>query len=80
MLLFGSLSILLNVFQISYSAILIECKSGVDIVFPSIEIIFICAQVLYFIPLEIRSFSLSHSWDPKGGRVGIWETWESGCT
>ncbi|KAK2536878.1 proton channel OTOP3 isoform X1 [Columba livia] len=46
-LLFGSLSILLNVFQISYSAILIECKSGVDIVFPSIEIIFICAQAFF---------------------------------
>ncbi|NXW93100.1 OTOP3 protein, partial [Alopecoenas beccarii] len=47
LLLFGSLSILLNVFQISYSAILIECKSGVDIVFPSIEIIFICAQAFF---------------------------------
>ncbi|NWW98306.1 OTOP3 protein, partial [Caloenas nicobarica] len=46
-LLFGSLSILLNVFQISYSTILIECKSGVDIVFPSIEIIFICAQAFF---------------------------------
>ncbi|NXF30212.1 OTOP3 protein, partial [Nyctibius bracteatus] len=43
-LLFGSFSVLLNVFQIGYSAILIHCKSRVDIVFPSIEILFICAQ------------------------------------
>ncbi|NWX11936.1 OTOP3 protein, partial [Aegotheles bennettii] len=46
-LLFGSFSILLNVFQIGYSAILIHCKSKVDIVFPSIEIIFICTQAFF---------------------------------
>ncbi|NXN33142.1 OTOP3 protein, partial [Nycticryphes semicollaris] len=43
-LLFGSFSILLNVFQIGYSAILIQCKSRVEIVFPSIEILFILTQ------------------------------------
>ncbi|KAJ7399831.1 Otopetrin-3 [Pitangus sulphuratus] len=43
-LLFGSCSILLNVFQIGYSTILIHCKSKVDIVFPSIGIVFICTQ------------------------------------
>ncbi|NXJ02446.1 OTOP3 protein, partial [Psophia crepitans] len=46
-LLFGSFSILLNVFQIGYSAILIQCKSKVEIVFPSIEIIFICTQAFF---------------------------------
>ncbi|NXX22086.1 OTOP3 protein, partial [Podargus strigoides] len=43
-LLFGSFSVLLNVFQIGYSSILIHCKSRVEIVFPSIEILFICTQ------------------------------------
>ncbi|NXT30863.1 OTOP3 protein, partial [Pelecanoides urinatrix] len=46
-LLFGSFSILLNVFQIGYSAILIQCKSRVEIVFPSIEILFICTQAFF---------------------------------
>ncbi|XP_054702663.1 proton channel OTOP3 [Grus americana] len=46
-LLFGSFSILLNVFQIGYSTILIQCKSRVEIVFPSIEILFICTQAFF---------------------------------
>ncbi|KAM6050058.1 proton channel OTOP3 [Theristicus caerulescens] len=46
-LLFGSFSILLNAFQIGYSAILIQCKSRVEIVFPSIDILFICTQALF---------------------------------
>ncbi|NXR04590.1 OTOP3 protein, partial [Sagittarius serpentarius] len=46
-LLFGSFSVLLNVFQIGYSTILIQCKSRVEIVFPSIEIIFICTQAFF---------------------------------
>ncbi|KFV43588.1 Otopetrin-3, partial [Tyto alba] len=46
-LLFGSFSILLNVFQIGYNAILIQCKSRVEIVFPSIEILFICTQAFF---------------------------------
>uniref|UniRef100_A0A8C8AMJ2 Otopetrin 3 n=1 Tax=Otus sunia TaxID=257818 RepID=A0A8C8AMJ2_9STRI len=46
-LLFGSFSILLNVFQIGYSAILIQCKSRVEIVFPSIEILFIGTQAFF---------------------------------
>ncbi|NXS40511.1 OTOP3 protein, partial [Balaeniceps rex] len=46
-LLFGSFSILLNVFQIGYSTILIQCKSSVEIVFPSIEILFICIQAFF---------------------------------
>ncbi|XP_074967164.1 proton channel OTOP3 [Phalacrocorax aristotelis] len=46
-LLFGSFSILLNVFHIGYSAILIQCKSRVEIVFPSIEILFICTQAFF---------------------------------
>ncbi|NXL41262.1 OTOP3 protein, partial [Podilymbus podiceps] len=46
-LLFGSFSILLNVFQIGYSTILIHCKSRVEIVFPSIEILFICTQAFF---------------------------------
>ncbi|NXM09227.1 OTOP3 protein, partial [Tyrannus savana] len=46
-LLFGSCSILLNVFQIGYSTILIHCKSKVDIVFPSIGIVFICTQAYF---------------------------------
>ncbi|XP_066187914.1 proton channel OTOP3 [Sylvia atricapilla] len=46
-LLFGSCSILLNVFQIGYSIILIHCKSRVEIVFPSIGILFICTQAYF---------------------------------
>lgn len=68
-LLFGTCSILLNVFQIGYSTILIHCKSRVEIVFPSIGILFICTQVLHITLLEAFSFSLSHSWEPPG-RVG----------
>ncbi|NXR06450.1 OTOP3 protein, partial [Semnornis frantzii] len=46
-LLFGSCSVLLNSFQIGYSTILIQCKSKVDILFPSIDILFICTQALF---------------------------------
>ncbi|NWX48846.1 OTOP3 protein, partial [Steatornis caripensis] len=46
-LLFGSFSILLNVFQIGYSVIHIHCKSSLEIVFPSIEILFICTQAFF---------------------------------
>ncbi|NWW51756.1 OTOP3 protein, partial [Pedionomus torquatus] len=46
-LLFGTFSILLNVFLIGYSAILIQCKSRVEIVFPSIEILFILTQAFF---------------------------------
>ncbi|NWI02970.1 OTOP3 protein, partial [Tichodroma muraria] len=47
LLLFGSCSILLNVFQIGYSTILVHCKSRVEIVFPSIGILFICTQAYF---------------------------------
>ncbi|NXN95028.1 OTOP3 protein, partial [Rhinopomastus cyanomelas] len=46
-LLFSSFSILLNVFQIGYSTILIQCKSTVEILFPSIGILFICTQAFF---------------------------------
>ncbi|NXB69320.1 OTOP3 protein, partial [Donacobius atricapilla] len=46
-LLFGSCSVLLNVFQIGYSTILIHCKSRVEILFPSIGILFICTQAYF---------------------------------
>ncbi|KAM9537388.1 proton channel OTOP3 isoform 1-T3 [Guaruba guarouba] len=46
-LLFGVFSILLNTFHIGYSAVLIQCKSRVEIVFPSIEILFICTQAFF---------------------------------
>ncbi|NXL17339.1 OTOP3 protein, partial [Setophaga kirtlandii] len=46
-LLFGSCSILLNVFQIGYSTILVHCKSRVEILFPVIEILFICTQAYF---------------------------------
>ncbi|NXM36174.1 OTOP3 protein, partial [Oxyruncus cristatus] len=46
-LLFGGCSILLNVFQIGYSTILIHCKSKVDILFPSVGIVFICTQAYF---------------------------------
>ncbi|NXX44987.1 OTOP3 protein, partial [Tricholaema leucomelas] len=48
-LLFGSCSVLLNTFQIGYSAILIQCKSKVDILFPSIGILFICTQAFFLL-------------------------------
>ncbi|KAM4761537.1 proton channel OTOP3 isoform 1-T2 [Cyanocitta cristata] len=46
-LLFGMCSILLNVFHIGYSTILVQCKSRVEIVFPSIGILFICTQAYF---------------------------------
>ncbi|XP_057274652.1 proton channel OTOP3 [Pezoporus wallicus] len=46
-LLFGIFSVLLNTFHIGYSAVLIQCKSRVEIVFPSIEILFICTQAFF---------------------------------
>ncbi|NXM72408.1 OTOP3 protein, partial [Serilophus lunatus] len=46
-LLFGSCSILLNVFHIGYSTILMHCKSRVEIVFPSLGILFICTQAYF---------------------------------
>uniref|UniRef100_A0A8B9SVL7 Otopetrin 3 n=1 Tax=Anas platyrhynchos TaxID=8839 RepID=A0A8B9SVL7_ANAPL len=47
LLLFGSFSVLLNVFQIGYSVIQIHCKSKVEIVFPSIEILFVSTQAFF---------------------------------
>ncbi|RLV99283.1 hypothetical protein DV515_00009929 [Chloebia gouldiae] len=46
-LLFGSCSILLNVFQIGYNTILVHCKSKVEILYPSIGILFICTQAYF---------------------------------
>ncbi|NWT69180.1 OTOP3 protein, partial [Prunella himalayana] len=46
-LLFGSCSILLNVFHIGYSTVLVHCKSKVEILFPSIGILFICTQAYF---------------------------------
>ncbi|NXH38141.1 OTOP3 protein, partial [Dicaeum eximium] len=46
-LLFGSCSILLKVFHIGYSIILVHCKSRLEILFPSIEILFICTQAYF---------------------------------
>ncbi|NXC43475.1 OTOP3 protein, partial [Penelope pileata] len=47
LLLFGTFSILLNVFQIGYSVIQINCKSKVEIVFPSIEIVYVATQAFF---------------------------------
>ncbi|NXG25110.1 OTOP3 protein, partial [Grallaria varia] len=46
-LLFAGCSILLNAFHIGYSTILIHCKSRVEILFPSIGILFICTQAYF---------------------------------
>ncbi|NXI40002.1 OTOP3 protein, partial [Galbula dea] len=46
-LLFCTFSVLLNVCHIGYSTILIQCKSKVEIVFPSIGILFICTQAFF---------------------------------
>ncbi|KAJ7315993.1 hypothetical protein JRQ81_002155 [Phrynocephalus forsythii] len=48
LLLFGACSVLLNMFWIGYDIIHIHCKSPVEIVFPCIQIPFICTQT-YFI-------------------------------
>uniref|UniRef100_A0A8C3P2X0 Otopetrin 3 n=1 Tax=Cyanoderma ruficeps TaxID=181631 RepID=A0A8C3P2X0_9PASS len=66
-LLFGSCSILLNVFQIGYSTILIHCKSRVEIVFPSIGILFICTQVLTHWPRTIPKHCTSPVSPPRCG-------------
>ncbi|XP_005424640.1 proton channel OTOP3 [Geospiza fortis] len=46
-LLFGSCSILLNVFQIGYSTVLVHCKSKLEILFPIIGIVFISTQAYF---------------------------------
>uniref|UniRef100_A0A8C6YYY2 Otopetrin 3 n=1 Tax=Nothoprocta perdicaria TaxID=30464 RepID=A0A8C6YYY2_NOTPE len=47
LLLFGAFSVLLNVFEIGYSVIHIQCKSQVQIVFPCIEILFVGTQAVF---------------------------------
>ncbi|XP_010210113.1 PREDICTED: otopetrin-3 [Tinamus guttatus] len=47
LLLFGAFSVLLNVFEIGYSVIHIQCKSQVQNVFPCIEILFITTQAVF---------------------------------
>uniref|UniRef100_A0A8C9ERF0 Otopetrin 3 n=1 Tax=Pavo cristatus TaxID=9049 RepID=A0A8C9ERF0_PAVCR len=61
LLLFGTFSILLNVFQIGYSVIQINCKSKVEIVFPSIEILFVATQVI-ILPSWQPMHSLFYCW------------------
>ncbi|NXH15954.1 OTOP3 protein, partial [Bucco capensis] len=46
-LLFGTFSILLNICHIGYSTILIQCKSKVEVVFPSLGILFVCTQAFF---------------------------------
>ncbi|XP_061472096.1 proton channel OTOP3 [Rhineura floridana] len=48
LILFGVCSVLLHVIRIGYDIIHIQCKSQVDILFPSLGILFICIQT-YFI-------------------------------
>uniref|UniRef100_A0A8C3N4S2 Uncharacterized protein n=1 Tax=Geospiza parvula TaxID=87175 RepID=A0A8C3N4S2_GEOPR len=60
-LLFGSCSILLNVFQIGYSTVLVHCKSKLEILFPIIGIVFISTQVL------ISKHCTSHVSPPRCG-------------
>lgn len=62
LLLFGTFSILLNVFQIGYSVIQINCKSKVEIVFPSIEILFVATQVMQIPPSWQLTHSLLYCW------------------
>uniref|UniRef100_A0A8B9PZ46 Otopetrin 3 n=1 Tax=Apteryx owenii TaxID=8824 RepID=A0A8B9PZ46_APTOW len=47
LLLFGAFSVLLNVFEIGYSVVHIQCKSHVQLVFPCIEILFVSTQALF---------------------------------
>ncbi|XP_071619907.1 proton channel OTOP3 [Heliangelus exortis] len=70
-LLFGSFSILLNVFQIGYSAILIHCKSRVEIVFPSIEIVFICTQAFFLCHHSKDCIQVQHNFTRCGLMLNI---------
>ncbi|XP_066468975.1 proton channel OTOP3 [Tiliqua scincoides] len=48
LILFGACSVLLSIFQIGYITVHIHCKSLLEILFPSLEMLFICIQT-YFI-------------------------------
>ncbi|NXM23014.1 OTOP3 protein, partial [Ploceus nigricollis] len=70
-LLFGSCSILLNVFQIGYSTILVHCKSKVEIVFPSIGILFICTQAYFLWHHSKDCIQVQHNFTRCGLMVTI---------
>uniref|UniRef100_G1KER9 Otopetrin 3 n=1 Tax=Anolis carolinensis TaxID=28377 RepID=G1KER9_ANOCA len=59
LVLFGACSVLLNMFRIGYDIIHIRCKSQVSLVFPSIEILFICIQT-YFIWCHAKDCTQVH--------------------
>ncbi|XP_072793026.1 proton channel OTOP3 [Taeniopygia guttata] len=70
-LLFGICSILLNVFQIGYSTILVHCKSKVEILFPSIGIIFICTQAYFLWHHSKDCIQVQHNFTRCGLMVTI---------
>ncbi|NWU04462.1 OTOP3 protein, partial [Urocynchramus pylzowi] len=70
-LLFGSCSILLNVFQIGYSTILVQCKSKVEVVFPSIGILFICTQAYFLWHHSKDCIQVQHNFTRCGLMVTI---------
>ncbi|NWS03907.1 OTOP3 protein, partial [Motacilla alba] len=70
-LLFGSCSILLNVFQIGYSTVLVHCKSKVEIVFPIIGILFICTQAYFLWHHSKDCIQVQHNFTRCGLMVTI---------
>nr|XP_031362235.1 proton channel OTOP3 [Lonchura striata domestica] len=70
-LLFGICSILLNVFQIGYSTILVHCKSKVEILFPSIGILFICTQAYFLWHHSKDCIQVQHNFTRCGLMVTI---------
>ncbi|XP_009092662.1 proton channel OTOP3 [Serinus canaria] len=70
-LLFGSCSVLLNVFQIGYSSVLVQCKSKVEILFPVIGILFICTQAYFLWHHSKDCIQVQHNFTRCGLMVTI---------
>ncbi|KAF2982083.1 hypothetical protein EK904_000255 [Melospiza melodia maxima] len=70
-LLFGSCSILLNVFEIGYSTILVRCKSNVEIMFPVIAILFIGTQIYFLWHHSKDCIQVQHNFTRCGLMVAV---------
>ncbi|XP_064584668.1 proton channel OTOP3 [Zonotrichia leucophrys gambelii] len=70
-LLFGSCSILLNVFEIGYSTILVRCKSNVEILFPVVAILFIGTQIYFLWHHSKDCIQVQHNFTRCGLMVAV---------
>uniref|UniRef100_A0A8D2N5A2 Otopetrin 3 n=1 Tax=Zonotrichia albicollis TaxID=44394 RepID=A0A8D2N5A2_ZONAL len=71
LMLFGSCSILLNVFEIGYSTILVRCKSNVEILFPVVAILFIGTQIYFLWHHSKDCIQVQHNFTRCGLMVAV---------